>query len=98
VQCEAVFNKHPKVHRTALVGVAQRAVLCVEVDKAVLSFEREQIRKDLLAIAMENELTTDIQTMLFHRSFPVDIRHNAKILREKLSIWAAGRLQFKHVS
>jgi hypothetical protein len=26
---------------------------------------------------------------LFHHSFPVDIRHNSKIFREKLARWAA---------
>jgi len=26
--------------------------------------------------------------VLFHPSFPVDIRHNAKISREKLALWA----------
>jgi olefin beta-lactone synthetase len=28
---------------------------------------------------------------MIHPSFPVDIRHNAKIFREKLAVWAAGR-------
>ena len=36
--------------------------------------------------------TRAIQTILFHPSFPVDIRHNAKIFREKLAAWAAERL------
>ena len=31
----------------------------------------------------------EIETFLFHPSFPVDIRHNAKIFREKLAVWAA---------
>jgi stearoyl-CoA desaturase (delta-9 desaturase) len=30
--------------------------------------------------------------LLIHRSFPVDIRHNAKIFREKLSVWAQKKL------
>ena len=25
----------------------------------------------------------------FHPEFPVDVRHNAKIFREKLAVWAA---------
>jgi hypothetical protein len=29
---------------------------------------------------------------LFHKSFPVDIRHNAKIFREKLALWAVGKI------
>jgi hypothetical protein len=32
-------------------------------------------------------------TVLFHPSFPVDIRHNAKIFREKLAVWAARRVR-----
>ncbi len=27
-------------------------------------------------------------TILFHKSFPVDIRHNCKIFREQLADWA----------
>jgi len=26
--------------------------------------------------------------VLFHPEFPVDMRHNAKIFREKLALWA----------
>ncbi|MDB4286023.1 fatty acid CoA ligase family protein [bacterium] len=89
VQCESIFNKHPQVHRTALVGVRKKAVLCVEVDKYVDSPNRGKIKKELLEWAAGNELTKDIQTILFHPSFPVDIRHNAKIFREKLAVWAA---------
>ena len=37
--------------------------------------------------------TGSIATILFHPSFPVDIRHNAKIFREKLAAWAARRLR-----
>ena len=33
------------------------------------------------------------QTILFHPSFPVDIRHNSKIFREKLAVWAARKLR-----
>ena len=31
--------------------------------------------------------------MLFHKSLPVDIRHNSKIFREKLAVWATERLR-----
>ena len=41
VPCEAVFNEHPLVYRTALVGVgdapAQEPVLCVQVEDATYS-------------------------------------------------------------
>ena len=38
------------------------------------------------------EHTSAITMVLYHPSFPVDIRHNAKIFREKLAIWAGKRL------
>ncbi|WP_020539106.1 fatty acid CoA ligase family protein [Lewinella cohaerens] len=91
VQCESVFNTHPQVYRTALVGVAGKAVLCVEIDKEADSVNEEHLRKELLAWAAANELTKDIQKVIYHPSFPVDIRHNAKIFREKLAVWAANQ-------
>ena len=42
---------------------------------------------------MAIDLLKGIRTILFHRSFPVDIRHNAKIFREKLAVWATRRLR-----
>jgi len=95
VQCEGVFNAHPDVYRTALVGVPQDGrtvpVLCVELHKDHEA-DVEQIQADLRAAAAGNELTGRIETFLFHDDFPVDIRHNAKIFREKLAVWAAGQL------
>jgi hypothetical protein len=31
--------------------------------------------------------------VLYHPAFPVDIRHNAKIFREKLALWAEKRVK-----
>ena len=47
---------------------------------------------ELRATAAGNELTRSIDTFLFHEDFPVDTRHNAKIFREKLAVWAASQL------
>jgi olefin beta-lactone synthetase len=95
IPCEAVFNAHPLVRRTALVGVGepgeQRPVLCVELAKGV-KVDRDQLRRELLALGSAQSHTRAIATILFHPAFPVDIRHNAKIFREKLAVWAAGRL------
>ena len=41
----------------------------------------------------EGSHTRAIATILFHPSFPVDIRHNAKIFREQLAAWAARQLR-----
>jgi acyl-CoA synthetase (AMP-forming)/AMP-acid ligase II len=95
IPCEAVFNTHPLVFRTALVGVGvpgdQKPVLCVELEKGVKA-DREAVRAELLVIARDHIHTHAIETILFHPGFPVDIRHNAKIFREKLAVWAARRL------
>ena len=95
-QIEAIFNVHPEVARTALVGVGpagyQTPVLCVELLHNVTSHRRERIRFDLLQLGRNMHATKSIKQILFHKSFPVDIRHNAKIGREKLAVWAAGRL------
>jgi acyl-CoA synthetase (AMP-forming)/AMP-acid ligase II len=96
IRCEAVFNTHPSVYRTALVGVQrhgqQEPVLCVELEPAARAGE-ERIRRELLDIGARFHHAAAIKTILFHPAFPVDIRHNAKIFREKLAVWAAKRLR-----
>jgi acyl-CoA synthetase (AMP-forming)/AMP-acid ligase II len=96
IPCEAVFNTHPDVYRTALVGVGEHGgqipVLCVELEKGSRT-DRDKVRRELLEIGRGHIHTHAIETILFHRGFPVDIRHNAKIFREKLARWAAGRLE-----
>ena len=93
IPCEAVFNAHPRVRRTALVGVGepgrQRPVICVEEEGGPY----EPLTGELLALAAANPLTRNIRTVLYHRGFPVDVRHNAKIGREKLAAWAAEILK-----
>jgi acyl-CoA synthetase (AMP-forming)/AMP-acid ligase II len=95
--CEAVFNAHPAVFRSALVGVgapgAQLPVLCVELEKHVRRRQRGRVRRELMARAQEFEHTSEIETVLFHPGFPVDIRHNAKIGRGALAAWAARKLR-----
>jgi hypothetical protein len=46
----------------------------------------------LRALAQANPLTRSIHDFLLIHSMPVDIRHNAKIFREKLVPWAADKL------
>ena len=90
IPCEAVFNAHPKVRRTALVGVSGRPVLCVEPEPGASPDDR--LTRELLELGAKQDHTKGITTVLYHPSFPVDIRHNAKIFREKLAVWAASRL------
>ncbi len=97
IPCEALFNVHPQVFRSALVGVQLSngkgviPVIIVEPEKGVLN-PSTQLIDELKEIAKSNILTKEIQHYLIHSDFPVDIRHNAKIFREKLQIWAEKEL------
>jgi len=97
IPCEAIFNNHPQVFRSALVGVGptgdQLPVICIELEKGVSSNRQSAIKQELLDLGRGSELTRTIQTVLFHSGFPVDIRHNSKIFREKLAIWAVTQLK-----
>ncbi len=94
-QVEPVFNTHPQVRRTALVGAgavgAQEPVLCVELVEGVHAREWPAIEQDLRGIACTHPALVMIDRFALHPSFPVDIRHNAKIGREKLAEWVAAR-------
>lgn len=50
------------------------------------------MQEELRSMANEHDFTGEIKDFLFHRKFPVDPRHNAKIYREKLAIWANNKL------
>jgi acyl-CoA synthetase (AMP-forming)/AMP-acid ligase II len=95
--CEGVFNAHPEVACTALVGVSRDGrtipVLCVETSSRLGRSARERVRRELLELGAAHAHTRQISRILFHRSFPVDIRHNSKIFREKLAAWAARRVR-----
>ena len=90
--CEGIFNTHPFVFRTALVGASINGktipVICVEVEPEHKGFNKKELMDELLVLASGSEITHNIKHVLFHTGFPVDIRHNAKIGREKLAKWA----------
>jgi acyl-CoA synthetase (AMP-forming)/AMP-acid ligase II len=94
---EGVFNAHPAVFRTALVGVERNGVvepvLCVELEKTAKPQASADITRELLSLAQQPEHTRAIRTILYHERFPVDIRHNSKIFREQLAAWAAEQLR-----
>ncbi len=94
-QWEGIFDAHPAVYRSALVGVgpigAQQPVVCVELQRDQWR-NRPAIERQLIALAAANPLTRGARAFLFHRGFPVDIRHNAKIDRGQLAEWAARQL------
>jgi acyl-CoA synthetase (AMP-forming)/AMP-acid ligase II len=92
-QVEPVFNAHPWVKRTALVGIgpkdAQTAVLCYEPADRI-STGIFDIPDELRHLGEGFVHTAKIAAfMRYPKPFPVDIRHNAKIGREALAAWAA---------
>ncbi len=93
-QVEPVFNTVPGVRRTALVGVgalgSQLPVLCYEL---LPGSEPRVVETALRALATTQPALAGIGHFLQHRAFPVDIRHNAKIGREKLALWASAQLK-----
>ncbi len=95
VCCEALFNEHPAVFRSALVGVGpagnKTPVMLVELHNK--NADQKSLLADLEKIAEEHLLTSGIKHFLIHPDFPVDIRHNAKIFREKLASYAEEKLQ-----
>jgi len=92
--CEAIFNQHPQVLRSALVGIgtvgAQQPVVLIELREN--GVDEGQLFTELRQLALAHPLTANIETFLIHPAFPVDIRHNAKIFREQLAVWAEERL------
>jgi acyl-CoA synthetase (AMP-forming)/AMP-acid ligase II len=92
-QVEPVFNVHPDVRRTALVGVGepgrQVPVLCVEMRAGLPKAEHARVLDELRRLSLGFVHTARVERYLVHPGFPVDIRHNAKIGREQLAVWAA---------
>ncbi|MDO9181582.1 MAG: fatty acid CoA ligase family protein [Bacteriovorax sp.] len=90
IPCEAIFNKHPAVRRSALVGLGVPgkqipAIVIERKDGQYLSGKaRSLFESELLAVSKKYNHTKDIQKIYLSKFFPVDVRHNIKIDRLKL--------------
>ena len=97
--CEGIFNTHPFIFRTALVGATLdkkiTPVICIELEQEQehKTFDKQKLAEELRVLATRFDVTKNIKHFLFHPGFPVDIRHNAKIGREKLAKWATDELR-----
>jgi acyl-coenzyme A synthetase/AMP-(fatty) acid ligase len=105
VQCEGIVNSISEVYRSALVKATiedkpgsqkECPIICVEVEKGYLTNETrpniEALRQKILNELIKHEITQNIEFVMFHPSFPVDIRHNAKINRKALGDFASKQL------
>jgi olefin beta-lactone synthetase len=115
VPCEALFNNHPKIYRSALVGISSgtlhpgpsaglgnQGFQSFQIPAIVAephpqywsedSFLKNELIRELKAIASQHELTRSIKHILLRKNLPVDIRHNSKIFREKLRPWVSQQI------
>lgn len=98
---EGIADEHPDVKRSALVSLADEAqselrtpALVVELAKSRHykdSGERNRITRELRERLAAHPPYGDVQQVFFHKEFPVDPRHNVKIDREALSLWARSQ-------
>ncbi|MCI5066130.1 peptide synthase, partial [bacterium] len=98
VPTELIFNRLEKVRRSALVslGEGERPGIVVEPYPEYWP-DTDEKRRTFLAeiesLARSHALTRDIRWFFFHPNFPVDARHNAKIFRDQLGVWARKYMQ-----
>ncbi|NNJ25969.1 fatty acid CoA ligase family protein [Alienimonas chondri] len=93
VRGEAVLNEHAAVKRTAIVGVgpvgAQRPVVIVECESGRRT---ATLRDELRERAATTDVIGPVAAVLFRRTLPTDVRHNTKIDRAALAVWASKAL------
>lgn len=93
IPCEAIFNAHPKVYRSALIGLGpngqQTPLILIELHPEFAGdhqVDHAQLTQELLELAARNPLTRRIERVVIRdEPLPVDIRHNSKIFRERLA-------------
>ncbi len=87
--CEAIFNGHPDVFRSALIDLGGGLPgIVIEPEKGAFPHTDEARRAFVAALrelARSHALTEVIEDFFFEASFPVDVRHNAKIHRLSLA-------------
>lgn len=95
IQMEAIFNQHPKIRRTALVKLTKGSeivpgLVIERFDKSTKM--NDGFYRELLALKDKTDFTKEITEFFLHPDFPVDVRHNIKIDRTKLSQWAQEQI------
>ena len=82
VPCEAVFNEHPEIKRTASSrqrkGLDTASIVIERIDKKSLRGKEKQRFEKVLLIAKNFAHTSSIKKVYYHKSFPVDVRTQYK--------------------
>lgn len=101
-QVEPIFNQHPDVRRTALIGLGPRgdqrpAIVAEPISREVVATPslRRKLVRELRALAVGRPHTDRIRLAFLHPGFPVDVRHNAKIHRLALTKWAGNHTGYE---
>ena len=98
--CEAIFNAHQAVFRSALIAfkVKNQIVPAIVIEpKAHLSEDETQsLFRELRRLAQACPVTEPIKNFCIHKNFPVDVRHNAKIHRLTLMRYFAKHPRYVH--
>ena len=91
---EPMFNSVEGVFRTALVGIKRHGTTypAICVDTPVRGWAWVQLEAALRERALAIDPVNPIVAFLRYPGFPVDVRHNSKIFREKLAVWASRKL------
>jgi acyl-CoA synthetase (AMP-forming)/AMP-acid ligase II len=97
IRVEAIFNQHPEIKRTALIQILKNGIVAPAL--VIERFDGQNTMQskfldNLKLLAKSSQYTQMIQDFYLHPAFPVDVRHNIKIDRTKLSVWAQN--QKKH--
>jgi acyl-CoA synthetase (AMP-forming)/AMP-acid ligase II len=99
IPVEAQFNRCPQVARSALVGIGPRgrqepAIVLEHAQDTPFNRSAEMAADPVLGHMTEMMRQTGVRHVLIYpRRFPVDVRHNAKIGRERLAGWAEAQLK-----
>ncbi len=95
---EAIFNRHPDVSRSALIGLgkpgAQTPAIVIEPEPGKFPASpsaRAVLEKKMLEVAAAHPATQSVRRVFIKAGFPVDVRHNAKIHRLALAREFAAR-------
>lgn len=95
IPVEEIFNQHPQVLRSALVKSSndEPAVVIERKDKKTFLDEKKKkvFFDELKNIAKQYDHTKEIRKLFLYKNFPVDVRHNIKIDRQKLTQWVRSQ-------
>lgn len=96
---ENIVNQHPMVRRSALIGIADSGEPAIVVEpQPSVNLENEEglerLSGEVLELLSPHAFAKPIQSVFFNPALPVDGRHNAKIFRDQLAVWAVGKRSY----